>query len=106
MADIPNEVKEKIQKYLKSLKSENIIIIKAVLFGSYASGTFNNWSDIDIALVSDDFVGDRFADKNKIRRATLNAGSDIEPIPFNPADFNEENPFAKEIMKTGIEVNL
>ncbi|HRX48916.1 MAG TPA: hypothetical protein P5120_15455 [Spirochaetota bacterium] len=28
----------------------------------------------------------------------------IEVIPFAEEDFNEENPFAKEIMKTGIRI--
>ena len=37
----------------------------AILFGSYAQGTFNEWSDIDLAIVSKVFVGDRFEDRKK-----------------------------------------
>ena len=106
MADIPNEIKEKIIRYLNELQNEKIKIKKAVLFGSYAKGIFNEWSDIDIALVSDDFTGSRFSDKNMIRKATLKIGTDIEALPFNSADFNNENPFVKEIIETGIEINL
>jgi len=47
-------------------------------------------------------VGNRIDDKDKIRRITLSISSQIEVIPFAPVDFNLENPFAKEIMKTGI----
>ena len=106
MADIPNEIKEKIRRYLDELKNEKISIKKAILFGSYAKGIISEWSDIDIALVSDDFTGSRFSDKNRIRKVTLKAGSDIEVLPFNSADFNKDNPFVKEILETGIEITL
>ena len=34
----------------------------------------------------------------------LSVSSEIEVIPFSSKDFNLQNPFAKEIMKTGIEL--
>jgi uncharacterized protein len=67
-----------------------------------AAGNFNNLSDIDIALVSDAFKGDRISDKDKIRSVTLSVSSAIEVMPFSPADFDPRNPFVKEILKTGI----
>jgi len=73
-----------------------------LLFGSYASGKYDKWSDIDIALVSDLFVGNRIDDKDMIRKITLSVSSAIEVIPFTPDDFNAQNPFAKEILRTGI----
>jgi uncharacterized protein len=30
------------------------------LFGSYVKGSADEWSDIDLALVTDDFIGDSF----------------------------------------------
>ncbi|HPJ36696.1 MAG TPA: hypothetical protein PK358_17805 [Spirochaetota bacterium] len=42
---------------------------------------------------------------DKIRKYTLSVSSMIEVIPFAVEDFNEENPFAKEIIKTGIRIN-
>jgi len=104
MAHIPAAVENKIERYLAALKKNNIRITKAYLFGSYARGTYNQWSDIDIALVSDAFKGDRIEDKNVIRRITLQTGSDIEPVPFSPADFTESDPFVREITSTGIQV--
>jgi len=47
-------------------------------------------------------VGNRINDKDKIRKITLSVSSEIEVIPFSPNDFNLQNPFAKEILKTGI----
>ena len=63
MAHIPFEIEEKITRYLDELRKNNIPVSKAYLFGSYARGTYNRWSDIDIALVSDCFKGDRLEGK-------------------------------------------
>ena len=105
MASIPVEIEMKIRRYLDALQKNNIKIKKAILFGSYTKGVYDKWSDIDIALVSDVFQGDRLEDKKKIRKITIQIGSDIEPIPFNPADFTEDDPFVKEIMMTGVEIS-
>ena len=102
MVELPSRVKETISNYLRSLNRHNILIKEAILFGSYAKGCANEWSDIDIALVSEIFVGDRIEDKDKIRRITLSVSSEIEVIPFAPEDFHLQNPLAKEILTTGL----
>lgn len=52
-----------IFSFIEMIKMDNIKIHNAYLFGSYANNTFNNYSDIDIAIVSDDFTGDLWEDK-------------------------------------------
>ncbi|MEW6405129.1 MAG: nucleotidyltransferase domain-containing protein [Chloroflexota bacterium] len=102
MAQIPVEIKDKIDKYLNDLRKNKIPIKEAILFGSYAKGTQKEWSDIDIALVSEIFKGNRIEDKDKIRHITISVSSEIEVIPFSPQDFNKDNPLAREIIDTGI----
>lgn len=104
MAAIPIKVKSIISQFLQELENNNIAIEQAILFGSYAQGTFNQWSDIDLAIVSKNFIGERFADRKRIRRIKLKISSDLEPIPYNPEDFNDENPFVKKILETGIKI--
>ena len=104
MAQIPSEIKEMINKYLSALKKNNIPIKEAILFGSYAKGNHHEWSDIDIALVSKLFKGNRIEDKDSIRKITLSVSSAIEVLPFSPNDFNLQNPLAKEIIETGIKL--
>jgi hypothetical protein len=36
----------------------------------------------------------------------INSSTDVELHPFRPEDFNEDNPFVKEIIRTGIKINL
>lgn len=102
MAKIPDKIKNVVEKYFALLQENNINIRNAYLFGSYAKGNYNEWSDIDIALVSDTFEGIRIKDRDKIRKITLAVSSSIEVLPFNPKDFSPENPLAKEIIETGI----
>ena len=104
MAQIPAKVRNTIDKYLASLRENNIPIKQAILFGSYARGNYHEWSDIDLALVSDIFEGNRIDDRGKIRRITLRVSCDIEVLPYRPQDFNSDDPFVKEIMETGIRI--
>ncbi len=104
MAEIPGRVTRIIDKYIKALKKNNIPVKQAVLFGSYAHDKYNEWSDIDIALVSNLFEGDRFLDKGKIRKINLSVSSDLAILPYRPEDFTSDDPFVKEIIETGIKI--
>lgn len=102
MVNIPAQIRSVIDEYIKLLKLNNIPVRSLYLFGSYAKGNSTEWSDIDIALVSDLFEGIRTNDKDKIRKLTLSISSSLEVLPFNPKDFSIDNPLAKEIMESGI----
>ncbi len=73
---------------------------KMILFGSFAKGNFHSDSDIDIAVIFNDFesLNDIQLALMKIRRQI---DSRIEPHPFRKKDFNHLNPLAFEIMKYG-----
>ena len=77
MAQIPADIAAIIDSFLIELEKENICIDRAILFGSYAQGTNTLLSDIDLALFSSDFEGDRFKDRNKIRRIKLKISSSL-----------------------------
>jgi predicted nucleotidyltransferase len=105
MDKIPYRIKKVVNEYLNSLNENNIPIQQAILFGSYVNGKYNEYSDIDIALVSDFFEGIRFLDRKKILKISLDIDEDIEPMPFNPKQFTKDNPFVREILETGVNVN-
>ncbi len=104
MAQIPTRIRAIIEQYLSELERNHFPIKRAVVFGSYAEGRADEWSDIDIALVSDAFEGDRLNDRGKIRRVTLSVSSDLSPLPFRPEDFDPEDPLVKEILEKGINI--
>ena len=104
MAEIPRRVKTIIDRYIVALRKNNVPIHQAILFGSYACGNYKEWSDIDIALVSDIFQGKRFEDRGKIRKINLSVSSSLEVLPYRPDDFTPDDPFVKEIMETGVKI--
>ena len=104
MVKIPNIIINKVKDYIDILNRNGFPIKRAVLFGSYANGNYNKWSDIDIALVSDNFEGIRFNDRKKIRQFKFEVSADIEPLPYTPNDFSTNDPFVKKILKTGVRI--
>jgi predicted nucleotidyltransferase len=101
---IPSKVTFIIKRFIDELEKNNIPIKEAILFGSYAKGNYHDWSDIDLALVSDAFEGERFRDRNKIRRIKLEISCDLETLPYRPEDFTTDDPFVQKIIETGMRV--
>lgn len=101
MAITEDSIVEVLKKYIEELERNNIRVSEAIIFGSHAKGTNKEWSDIDIALVSVDFTGDRFDDRQRIIPLRRKIDSRIEPMPFKPEDFYNGGMLAEEIKKTG-----
>jgi len=94
-----------IADYIAECNRLGVHFKKVILFGSYARNEAHEWSDIDLALVSDDFTGIRWDDREKISLADIKF-VDIEPHIFNSAYFEDGDPFTEEIKKTGKEIPL
>lgn len=100
-------LKKKILNYIALLEKEGIYIKKAIVFGSYAKGRVEPWSDIDLCLVSEQFGKDIFREGVKVSRLARRVEPLIEPHPYHPADLKEKyDPLAAEIRKHGIVVFL
>lgn len=104
MAEVQNRIEKKIHQFVFELKKIGINVEKVILFGSYAKGTYNEWSDIDLAVVSNDFKGIRLIDKENMVSAISAVDYDISPLPYRPEDFTEDDLFVKEIIQTGIRI--
>ena len=93
--DIVKEYVQEISKYYK--------VQEVHLFGSYAKGTNNEDSDIDVAIIinSNENTFDLLVD---LMMYTENIELRIEPHPIKVKDFEEGNPFVQEILETGLKV--
>lgn len=87
-----------ISDYIKECNRIGINFKRIILFGSYARNNAHEWSDIDLALVSDDFKDMGWDDYSKIAPANIKF-VDIESHVFNTAYFEEGDPFIEEIKK-------
>jgi uncharacterized protein len=95
-----------VRSFAKQISDSGIQLKRVVLFGSYARNEQNNWSDIDVALVSDRFKGVGFYDIDLYGKTLIKKQfQDISPRTYKTADFTpEKDPFVEEILKTGIEI--
>jgi uncharacterized protein len=101
MAKVNALAVELAKKFIAYLQNQGIKIDSAYLFGSFAKGTEHKWSDIDIAVISSDFSDDRFEEGVRLMILSHDIDNRIEPVPFNPETFIDENPLVWEIKKTG-----
>jgi predicted nucleotidyltransferase len=79
---------------------------RALLFGSYAKGTASAQSDVDICFFLDGYGGRRRMDviRELLGLTRAYRGVFFEPIVFTVDDMQDDNPFVKEILRTGREI--
>ena len=53
---LSQKVKNEVLDFTRILQEANIPIEKVYVFGSYAKGTQNKWSDVDVCVVSKKFT--------------------------------------------------
>jgi len=94
-----------VKRYIAELERHNIPVSQAILYGSYANRQAREESDIDVALVSEVFTGDRFEDRRRIVPLRRKIDNRIEPMPFTPTGFSDGGNLIDEIKKTGIKIN-
>ena len=98
-------IEKKVRQYLNILKKSNIGLKELYLFGSTNKGIIDSDSDIDIAVVIDSYKGDIVDIFFLLLKLRRNIDIRIEPHPFELKDFNDSNPFAREIIRIGKKIS-
>ncbi|MBF0564919.1 MAG: nucleotidyltransferase domain-containing protein [Nitrospirae bacterium] len=95
-------VNKELRDFIEAV-SRSYNVYAVVLFGSYAQGNAGEYSDIDVAVFSDDFGEDIFEDMKKLFQLRRRIDPDIEPLPFKKKDFFTHNKtdFIRDIVATG-----
>ncbi len=103
---ISKKVEREIDRFINILKADKLPIKKVILFGSYAKGKQRRWSDIDLCVISPKFKNPWEAMEYLwLKRKISDTRYVIEPIGFNPVDFDDKyNSLIHEIKTTGIEI--
>ena len=84
--------------------SEKYDVVGAYLYGSYAKERFNQWSDIDLAIISPDFSEDLYDDRVELMRIAAAIDDRIEPRPYRTESFSSNDPLVAEIKRHGIQI--
>ena len=80
-----------VGKYLQALQQSGVVVRFAVVFGSQATGMADEWSDIDVLLVSPRFdLPRRRADTDLLWRVAARTDSRIEPVPCGERQWQED----------------
>lgn len=97
---------KKVENFVKEVKASGIHVRRAVLFGSYAHGKPHKWSDIDLALVADEFTDDEFENIGYFVKVNVKPNySIISTRTYNTKGFTPRiDPFVEVIMEKGIEI--
>ena len=100
---LPLKITALVQKYIASLREDNLNIEDIYIYGSWAKGKARIGSDIDVCIISSDFK--KLDPWKYLWQKRLDANTlYIQPIGFAPEDFVDESPLVWEIKRTGVMV--
>jgi hypothetical protein len=104
MAQIPENIMNISQQFVNKIKKE-IPVSKAVLFGSYVNGNYNEGRDVYLSIFSD-----AFEDMTRVEGITflliraLEYDIDLEPVAFSTKEMEIRSGIVDEIFRTGVEI--
>jgi predicted nucleotidyltransferase len=105
MVEIPKEIQLIVEDYIRKIRSQ-IPVQKAILFGSYTKGTFDQNSDVDLAIFSDYFEGMSRVEGTKfLLLQAFDYGIDLEPQAFTGKEYSKSVGIVEEIIEIGIEIS-
>ncbi len=103
MVEAKTDIKRIIKNYIRHLESD-IKVQKVILFGSHARGQAHEWSDIDLAVVSDDLKGlDQLQRIEVLSPAGRGCDTSLEPLGYTLEEYENAShlTFLGEIKRTG-----
>ena len=92
-----------IQKFKQALESLNIQVEQLILFGSHATGTAREDSDIDLVVISPSFSGKTYWERIDIlTEAIYTVFAPIEASAFTPDEWQSGKSLISDYAKDGI----
>ena len=97
-------IKNEAKQYADEVR-RHLPIDRALLFGSYAKGTADKLSDVDVCFILRDYGGRTRVDVSTVLlRIARPYQAYFEPLVFETSDIELNNPFVNEILNTGLEI--
>jgi predicted nucleotidyltransferase len=100
--DIPPLVERTLQRLIAALDPERVIV-----FGSYAKGTANSRSDVDLLVVAE-LGGNIQFHQRRARQLAIDCFPRVDVVIVSPDEVAEagtaKSPFLQSILGTGIEI--
>lgn len=77
------QVIDKIKSYINVLKKNNINVYKVILFGSHVLDSANEFSDIDVAIISLDLGKNYLQEMKTLMKLARDIDLMISPDPYS-----------------------
>lgn len=103
MVTTASELDRVISEFV-SLLGKVVRVEAIILYGSYVNGSPDEWSDIDIAVISPDFEEVPLWERQRmISRATVDRDPSLAPIGYPSSEYHNpgRHSFLGEIIRTG-----
>ena len=107
MAQTRRQITTLIRRYVAALEARGIPVERVILFGSHASGHPDEWSDIDIAVISPKFDTLSLLERyEQLGLANRNLHAPLDVVGFSSIQVTNCEPesFLAEILRTGVDV--
>lgn len=103
---VQQQIRKKVNIFVKEVKKAGIKVSKVILFGSSVSGRAHEFSDIDVAIISPGFGKDRYREGARLFEIACRIDPLIEPVPISSEAYENDTwlPLIYEIRKNGIEL--
>ena len=99
-----SQIKAIVNKYIRNLRERGIQVEQVVLFGSYAQQRAREGSDIDLAVIAQQFARLNLRERYEtLGLANMTLREPIQAIGYSPRQWRdaERGSFADEIRRTG-----
>ena len=97
-----NSIINIVNRFTQLLQAQNIRPQKIILYGSCASGTNKEGSDIDIIVISDDFFKKDYWERIEIlTEAIYQIFEPIEAVDMTPEEWERGDSFIVDFAKNG-----
>jgi len=106
---VDRSIVKAVRDYLSTLEARGFPVGFGVIFGSWATGTANEWSDIDLVVVSPRFDGpSEFRDVTFLWRTAARTDNRIEPVPCGLKQWQEDHcrPILRIARREGQRITL
>jgi len=91
-----------LSRFRKAIESKGMRINRLVLFGSYATGTYREGSDIDIVVVSENFIRKDYWERIEILSdAIYEVFEPIEAVAMTPEEWEKGESVIAEYARGG-----
>ena len=91
-----------VDRFRKGMKARGIRPLKLILYGSYASDTYWEGSDIDIVVISDDFIGKDYWERIDILTDVIyEIFAPIEAVAMTQEEWDKGELFVTDFARDG-----